>query len=318
MDRRTRRSRFIPTSEGLEGRQLLAASAATNPAAATAVANPTATTTTIANPYSNAGASGSQIDGGAAVADTIEAKLQHIQNYPFFIGQLNKDGAVPQPEVGNIQDDLRALIGTMGPGSTDAVRQFNLDLRDMQKHYNVLPDQAVKINSDFGAVLQAAGADPAITADLQKQMNAMVQEASKQPTPSIVVRNEYATTLQLALGTGRPLLAPAKPRLATGNRAGTANGLDVTGNPQPTLGGTYAAGTNIQIVDANNTVFGTATTDASGNYSVRFANPLPNGTYTVRVRAQDDGYYSAPSKSYTFTVKAKAPVVAATAAAKKV
>lgn len=316
MDRRTRRSRFVPSSEGLEGRQLLAAAAAANPAAATAVANPTATTTTVTNPYSAAGTTGSQIDGGAAVADTIAVKLQHIQNYPFFIGQLNKDGAVPQPEVGHIQDDLRALIGTMHPGSTDAVRQFNLDLRDMQKTYNVLPDQAVKLNSDFGAVLQAAGADPAITADLQKQMNAMAQKATRQPTPSIVVRNEYATTLQLALGTGRPLLAPAKPRLASGNRAGTAHGLDTTGNPQPTLGGTYAAGTNIQIVDANNTVFGTATTDASGNYAVKFANPLPNGTYTVRVRAQDDGYSSPPSKSYTFTVNARPPKVAPTPAAK--
>ncbi len=296
MDRRTRR--YVPSSEGLEGRQLLAVSpTGINPFAGTASA------------VSNSAPPGTQIDGTAAAPDTIGAKLQHIQNYPFFIGQLNRDGAVPQPAVGNIQTDLRALVGTMHPGDTATTRAFNLDLRNAQTTHNILPGQADALNRDFGAVLQAAGADPQITADLQLQMNALTQAATHQANPSIVVRNEYATTLELALGTGRPLLAPAKPRLAPGSRSGTINKLDATKIADPSLSGTYAANTNIQIVDANSTVFGTATTDANGNYTVKFANPLPNGTYTIRVRAADLGYFSPPSKTYSFVVDVKAPKV---------
>ena len=302
MDRRTRR--YVPSSEGLEGRQLLASS----PTGLSAL-----TGGQVTNPYSNA-PPGTQIDGSTPVADTIEAKLQHIQNYPFFLGQNNRDGAVPQPMASNIQNDLRALIGQLHPGDHATTFTFNKDLRQAQTTEHILPSQAQALNRDFGAVLQAAGADPTITADLQNQMNLLTQAATEQSSPSIVVRNEYATTLELALGTGRPLLAPAKPRLAPGSLKGTVHSIDFAKVAQPSLSGTYAPSTNIQIVDANNTVFGTATVDTSGNYTVKFTNPLPNGTYTVRVRAEDVGYYSPPSKTYTFTVDLKAPKPTATAA----
>ena len=304
MDRRTRR--YVPSSEGLEGRQLQATGAGT-------ALNPLAGITQ--NPYGTS-SPGTQVDGGAPVADTIAIKLQRIQNYPFFIGQLNRDGIVPQPAVSNIQNDLRSIIGQLRPGDSAAVRAFNLDLRDAQKTHNILPEQAARLNRDFGNVLLAAGAPADVTARLQQEMNSLAQAATQQSDPSIVLRNEYATTLQLALGSGRPLLAPPKPRLAPASRKGTVDKFDATRMAQPSLSGTYAANTNIQIVDANNTVFGTATTDANGNYTAKFANPLPNGTYTVRVRAEDQGYYSPPSKTYTFVVDVKAPTVKLTPAKK--
>ena len=305
MDRRTRR--YVPSSEGLEGRQMLSTASAVNPKATTVQTGAVTPVTTSAT----TAAVGTQIDGQAPVADTISAKLQHIQNYPYFIGLLNRDGFVPQPAVANIQANLYAMVGQLHQGDTNAVRQFNLDLRDAQKTYNILPEQAARLNRDFGAVLQSAGADPQITANLQNEMNNLAQAATRQPTPSIVVRNEYATTLQLALGTGRPLLAPARPRLASVSRVSAANKLDVTNKVEPILTGTYAAGTNVQIVDANNTVFGTAQTDANGTYNVKFSTPLPNGTYTVRVRAEDQGYLSPPSRTYTFVVNVKTPKVSA-------
>ncbi len=307
MDRRTRR--YCPTSEGLEGRQMLSTATAANPKA-TAVQT-AATTGNASNPYSGSTVAGTQIDGQAPVADTIEAKLQHIQNYPYFIGLLNRDGAVPQPAVSIIQSNLRAMVGTLHAGDSTAIHQFNIDLRNAGTSYNILPSQASALNRDFGKALLAAGADPQITANLQAEMNNLAQAATQQSNPSIVARNEYATTLELALGTGRPLLAPAKPRLSSTLRKGTVNNLDTTNVAQPTLTGSYAANTNIQIVDANNTVFGTATTNASGTYAVKFANPLPNGTYTVRVRAEDLNYYSPPSKTYTFVVNVKTPKVSA-------
>ena len=311
MDRRTRR--YSPRSEGLEVRQMLSTATVANPKA-TAVQAATATVSAV-NPYGTSTTAGTQIDGQAPVADTIEAKLQHIQNYPYFIGLLNRDGAVPQPAVSVIQSNLRAMIGTLHAGDSTAIHQFNLDLRNAETSYNILPDQASALNRDFGNALLAAGADPQITANLQAEMNNLAQAATQQSNPSIVARNEYATTLELALGTGRPLLAPAKPRLSSTIRKGTINNLDTTNVAQPTLIGTYAANTNIQIVDANNTVFGTATTNANGTYAVKFTNPLPNGTYTIRVRAEDLNYFSPPSKTYTFVVNVKTPKVSAKAKA---
>ena len=298
MDRRNRR--HVPSSETLEGRQLMA----------TGATGLSPTSGVLGNPYAGSTQPGTSVDGSAPTADTIAIKLQHIQNYPFFIGQLNKDGVVPQPAVSNIQNDLRSIIGQLHQGDTAATRAFNLDLRDAQNTHNLLPRQAQNLNRDFGNVLTAAGAPASVVADLQTQMNSLAQAATQQDSPSIVARNEYATTLELALGSGRPLLAPTKPRLAPASRAkATVDNFDSTKLAQPSLSGTYAAGTAIQIVDANNTVFGSTTVDANGNYTVKFANPLPNGTYTVRVRAEDQGYYSPPSKTYTFVVNVKAPTV---------
>ena len=303
MDRRTRR--YVPSSEGLEGRQMLSTATAANPQA-------TALQTGAGNNGGTSAIAATQIDGQSPMSDTIRDKLQHIQNYPYFIGLLNRDGFVPQPAVANIQANLYAMVGTLHQGDTNAVHQFNIDLRDAQKTYNILPQQAARLNRDFGAVLQSAGAAPQLTANLQNELNSLAVAATHQPTPSIVVRNEYATTLQLALGIGRPLLAPVRPKLTSASRVGAIDKLDATNNAQPTLTGTYAAGVNIQIVDANNTVFGTGTTDANGTYNVKFANALPNGTYTVRVRAQDQGYYSPPSRTYTFVVKLKTPKITST------
>ena len=41
---------------------------------------------------------------------------------------------------------------------------------------------------------------------------------------------------------------------------------------------------------------------ATGTYQVKFANFLPDGLYTVRVRAEDAGFVSDPSPKYTFEV----------------
>src|SRR5947209_17371942 len=122
MDRSRRR--FIPSSEGLEGRQLLSTTPA--PAVPPIVAAPNSN-----GPFNN-----------APTAPTIEAKLHRIQNLPFFIGQLNRDGAVPQPTVENIQNDLTQLVASLRPGNSSAASSFNLDLRKAQPYLKIRPQDA--------------------------------------------------------------------------------------------------------------------------------------------------------------------------------
>lgn len=295
MDRR----RFVPSSEGLEVRNLLSTVAA--PAVQTA--------TTVAAP--NAAASrAAQVDGTSATAETIQTKLKHIENLPFFLGRLTKDNQLPDPAVKEIQGGLYSIVAQLHPSKSSLVQKFNLDLRRTLTNQNIRPTDAQTLNNDFDAVLEAAGAPAASRAALRNGMNQLAQFDSSQRNSAIVVANHYATVLQVALGSGRPLLKPNAPRLVTAERA-TSGKMDITKNPQPTFVGNYAAGAQIEIVAENGEVLGIGQVDNSNNYRVQINRQLPDGKYTVSARATDEShtYFSPLSKPYTFTIRT--PIVKA-------
>jgi hypothetical protein len=276
--------------QGLEDRQLMST---TSSPVASAVANP-----------ASSAPSGVQIDEASPVQQTIEAKRHRIRNLPFFIGMLNKDGVVPQPTVQNIQNDLNILVAKLHQGNSSLISAFNLDLRKAEAYENITPDSQEALNRDFGAALIAAGAPAGITADLQKQLTQLIDYDSTQVGSTIAATNDYAIVLELALGIGRPLVYPDVPALIGSNHQGSNGKIAITHFHHPTLTGHYTAGTNIQIVDFHNkVVLGQASVDpATGTYQVKFANYLPDGIYTVRVRAEDSGFVSDPSPKYTFEV----------------
>ncbi len=291
MDRRRRR--FVPSSEGLEQRQVLSTSAFA----------PLAPAVNGLNPYST-GPAGAQIDGAGLPQETVEAKRRHISNLPYFIGLLNKDNVVPQPTVQNIQNDLNALVASFHYGNPSVISTFNLDLRKAQPYANITPKTASALNRDFGAALVASGASPGIVADLQVQMTQLVNYDSTQPNSNIVATNDYATVLELALGSGSPLVYPNVPSLLGADHNGNNGKIPITHNHRPSLTGNYAIGVNIQIVDRHNKVVlgETSVNSTTGVYTVQFANPLPDGTYTVRTRVEDSGIISDPSPIFTFRV----------------
>ncbi len=286
MDRRSRR--YSPTSEGLEGRQLLSTASAAS---------------SLNNPYANH-TTGVQVDGSAAAQQTIELKRHRIQNLPYFIGLLNRDGFIPQPVTQNIQADLNQLVARLHQGSSPAVATFNQDLRRAQKYANIRPQDADALTRDLGQVLDAAGAPAATVADLQGQVKQLVAFDSTQANSAIVAANDESMILQVALGVGRPLVYPNAPALAAADHQGNHGKVAITHDHTPSLTGNYATGTNIQIVDVDNkVVLGQAAVNATtGTYTVKFASPLPDGIYTVRVRAEDSGYVSDPSPRITFQV----------------
>ena len=265
-------------------------------------ANPVSAVT--ANPYGTSTNSSVQIDGNAAAQQTIESKQHRIQNLPYFIGLLNKDGVVPQPAVQNIQADLYTLVAHLHQGDSSLTSAFNLDLRKAQKYENITPGSAQALGRDFGALLVSSGAPAATVADLQVQLKQLVDYDSTQVGSTIAATNDYATVLQLSLEVGRPLVYPNVPALLGSDHQGNHGKIPITHDHRPSLTGNYTIGTNIQIVDLNNkVVLGQAAVDPStGVYTVKFNNPLPDGTYTVRVRAEDAGYVSDPSPKLTFEV----------------
>jgi Bacterial Ig-like domain len=284
MDRSRRR--FIPSSEGLEGRQLLSTTSVPATPAAVLTPNPN-------GPFNS-----------PPSAPTIESKLHRVQNLPFFIGQLNRDGAVPQPTVENIQNDLTSLVASLAPGNSSASSAFNLDLRKTQPYLKIRPQDATALNRDFGTVLLAAGAKPAVVSDLQTQMTDLTNFATTQPDSRIVATEAYAIVGEIALEIGRPLAAPLVPSLLGADHQGNKGKVQITHNSQPSLTGSHISGTNVQIVNFNDqTVLGTAEVNPTTQvYTVKFNGKLPDGIYTVRVRAEDSGYVSPPSPPFTFEV----------------
>jgi Bacterial Ig-like domain len=294
MDRRSRR--FTPSSEGLEARQLLASAAAINPAAAVSTSPLT----------SSPGVT--QVEGGPVAQQTIEAKAHRIENLPFFIGMLNKDGFVPQPTTENIQNDLFSLVAQLRQANPHLVSSFNLDLRKAQSYENITPKSAEALNRDFGAVLVSAGAPVSVVADLQAQEKALIAYDTTQVGSTIAATNDESLVLQLAAIIGRPLVFPNVPSLAGADHNGNDGKIPITNSHTPSLTGNYATGVDIQIVNFNNnTVLGQAAVGSNGVYTVKFNEPLPDGTYTVRTRVQDAGFVSDPSPKFTFKVVTPPP-----------
>jgi hypothetical protein len=296
MDRRRRR--FVPSSEGLEQRQVLSTSPVPSLASAVSSVNPLATTP-----------SGTQTDGATLAQQTIEAKRRHINNLPYFIGLLNKDSIVPQPTVQNIQNDLYPLVASFHAGNSSLISNFNLDIRKALSYENITPGSEEALNRDFGAALVASGAPAGTVADLQDQMKQLIDYDSTQVGSTIAATNDYATVLELALGSGSPLVYPNVPSLIGADHNGNDGKIPITHNHQPSLTGNYAIGVNIQIVDRHNkVVLGQTTVNSTtGVYTVQFANKLPDGTYTVRTRVEDSGFISDPSPIFTFKVVTPPP-----------
>jgi hypothetical protein len=295
MDRRSRR--YIPSSEGLESRQLLSV--------ASQIIGPNASST--GSLLANA-SNGTQVEGGPAAQQTIEAKAHRIENLPFFIGMLNKDGFVPQPTTENIQNDLFSLVAGLRQANPSLVSSFNLDLRKAQSYENITPDSAEALNRDFGAVLVSAGAPASVVANLQAQEKALIAYDTTQVGSTIAATNDESLVLQLAQIIGRPLVFPNVPSLAGADHNGNDGKIPITHNHTPSLTGNYATGVDIQIVNYNNnTVLGQAAVGSNGVYTVKFNEPLPDGTYTVRTRVEDSGFVSDPSPKFTFKVVTQPP-----------
>ena len=134
-------------------------------------------------------------------------------------------------------------------------------------------------------------------------MSELTRADTNGPNPVMLATNDYALVLQTALGVGRPIQAPAPPRLATADRA-RGLGANVTDNHQPTLTGSYASGHTLEIIDADtDLVLGSGPVGSDGKYAVKFSRPLADGTHQVRVTATDaQGHVSAESRTYTLKV----------------
>ena len=112
--------------------------------------------------------------------------------------------------------------------------------------------------------------------------------------------------LSITVDTVPPARPPA-PALLPADDSG-AKGDNITNVASPRLFGSAEPGGLALLIDASGTVVGQATIDSSGSYTVQPSFPLSNGTYALRVEAEDvAGNISTPSLALTLTIQATAP-----------
>ncbi len=191
------RRRFVPSAEGLEGRQMLST---------TAAAVPTATATPPAQVQAT------------LINNTNISPLRSIRidRLHAFFYRIDPNRVVPPTLITELQNDLRAIEGQLHRASPVVLNTFNQSLRGVQSHRSLHEADAIGLNFLFGKVLETAGANPAIKAKFQADMNELAKIDSTARNPAVTAANDYAFMTQLVVGIGIPVpVAGTLARTAT-------------------------------------------------------------------------------------------------------
>ncbi|MGA1856842.1 Ig-like domain-containing protein [Azospirillum sp. 11R-A] len=100
--------------------------------------------------------------------------------------------------------------------------------------------------------------------------------------------------------------APSAPALSVGSDSGTP-GDDKTNATLPTLTGTAAAGSVVNLYGNGTTLLGSGTADGTGQWAVTATTALADGTWTITAKTVSSGMESAASAEFLLTIDATAP-----------
>ena len=279
MDRR----RFVPSSEALDGRTLLSGTGLFGQSTAHSASSLS-----------------------TRVPDTFNEKLLRIQRLPFYLDNLQSQRFLPKDTLQSLQTNITGVAAQLLPAPPAVLRAFNLQIRKMMPKVSLSPQDTVRINNLFGAVLRAEGASPQQVAKLQQNMLSIAKADAASPNPVYLATNDYSILVQGISIIGRRIEAVGRPLIALGTGVRVKAGLDRTTDPTPTFVGTYRPsatvdpGTRIQIVDLNGNVLGSGAVLLSGGdggrYRITLDTPLQPGVNWLRSQAIDaQGHTSKPS-----------------------
>jgi hypothetical protein len=279
------RRRFVPSTDGLEGRSMMS------------ILHPSMTTA-------------AQLAG-----QTLQQKTLRIDRVPFYLEQIQPGRFLPAATTDHIKNDLNAIKGHLHDPPSASLNAVNLQLRSTLTHPTLSKDRAQGLLVTFGKALSGAGATPDQVAAFEADLNQLIQVDTVSINPSSLAANDTSLILQTALAIGRPIRQPQRPTLVSTDDTG-AKGDYITAVRQPRLTSSYDPQTTVQIIDTSGNVLGQVAVPASGVYTVGFDQPLSLGKHTLQIRAFDaNGDFSIPSKSFTLTIVApRSPKPTATTA----
>jgi hypothetical protein len=223
MERRLRR--YVPGSEGLEGRRLLS-SAQLIAAPPADVASITSTSTDQAMTATATGTSTPRVATAAqqpqqqrqgpasrpltpaqeeARQELIQTRLQRIDRLPDFLQLLDPGRPLPEPAMATIQQELRGFVAQLRPPAGAVAEGFIGVLRDAISQASVNPQTVAALNAGTAALLRSAGASEQSVEAITDSMTDLARSAAQSRQPVVVLTNDYALVLQTALGVGRPI-----------------------------------------------------------------------------------------------------------------
>ena len=260
MDRR----RFVPSSEGLESRALMA-------------------TTNLNTLF------GLQVNTNLNVPITLQQKELRIEHLPYFLGQIRPGRFLPKTEIQEIQSNLFGMIDSINKPPPDALDNYNYQLRSVISKQSLSAGDIAKLNHGVSAVLKSAHAsDSAITglSNALFSLTSQVDTASVQPV--VLGTNDNTLVLETALAVGRPMPPPQLPKIAKNNGIQADTQHIKTPLARPTLVGTYHFHTIIQVVTPDGVVVGEANCKRNNNFKVQITTPQSVGVHTFHLQAEDD------------------------------
>jgi hypothetical protein len=260
MDRR----RFVPSSEGLEGRALMA-------------------TTSLNTLF------GLQVNTNLNVPITLQQKELRIEHLPYFLGQISPGRFLPKTEIQEIQSNLFGIIDSINKPPPDALNNYNYQLRSVISKQSLSPGDIAKLNHGVSAVLKSAHAPAALNTGLSNalfSLTSQVDTASVQPV--VLGTNDNTLVLETALAVGRPMPPPQLPRIKKNNGIQADSQHIKTPLERPTLVGTYHFHTVIQVVTPEGVVVGEANCKRNNNFSVQITTPQSVGIHEFHLQAEDD------------------------------
>ncbi len=277
MDRR----RFVPSSEGLETRQLLAANINT--------------------------LFGLQVSANLNLPITYQARLQRIQRLPHYLEQIAPGRYLPPAEMQDIKTGLYNLLEITQKPPSQGLNNYNYELRKVVDRQSLTATDINRLNQTFTGVLNSAVAPPASVAALS---GALYQLTSRVDTASVLpvtlATNDYTLVLQTALAVGRPMPHPTLPKLAHNNGINAGPQHFKTPLLHPSFVGTYHYHTVMEIINPDGVVVGFHRVQTNNNYKVNIGPALSPGVYEFRLRAMDQvGHFSKLSRAFLVKVVPK-------------
>jgi hypothetical protein len=256
------RRRFVPSTEGLEGRALQAS--------------------TGLNVF------GLQLTNNLNVPITFEQKAKRIEHLPFYMGQIHPGRFLPKAEIQQIQGALFNMIDSIQKPVPQVLDNFNFQIRQIVPKQSLSAGDIAVLNHGVAGVLTNAKAPAASVEGISNALQKLISQVDTASVmPVYVGTNDATIVLQTALAIGRPMPPPQLPKLKrdTGINAGAQHFK--TPLERPILVGTYHFHTTMQVVTPDGVVVGQGVTARNNDYRVQITTPQTVGVHEFRLQAVD-------------------------------
>ena len=277
MDRR----RYVPSTEGLEVRTLLATSS------------------------SGLGFLGTSTNTIQNLPITFQQKELRIQKLPQNMRAYGPNRTLPPETISQIQLGLNQIMSQLTEANPKALSNYNNEMRKIVFHSSLSAGNVALLNRMFSALLVSANTpEPGLT-NLSSAVNHLVSQVDTASiNPTYLATNDNAYILQLALVIGQKMPAPRVPTIlkSTGHQVNPR--VAITPLSEPTYIGSYEYNTTVQMVDVSTgAIIGQANVAKNNNYSLTVTTPLPVGKYHLALYAVDEvGHVSHASRVFGLKV----------------